>query len=635
MSTLRFPPQAIALSKALTLQDFLWQRPQVQGVTIDGPTSLDLDDAIWIEPTVTGAILSVHIADVAELVTPGSILDKVAIARTQTRYFGKGNDPMLPRALSEDKLSLVEGQARPTLTVKITLNALAEIEQTEIFESWFVSARRFSYAQADHACQTPSAKFHSLLKHCKEWTERLSKARQVSGAIGGFFSQSGYLLDENGNLIPTQGPQYHSQMVIQEFMILANRAVAGWLAERDIVALYRNHTARAIAPERTEMIQSLLTTGNTNLLRQKLQHWLNRADYSPTLIGHFALNLSAYCHFTSPIRRLADLIVHRIVKVQLRGEAHPYSKHNLEQLGKHIATVTQEYENESDEHHKSQRKEQYRTQLETPEDLGELPVKEFGRLLKYAVAQQAIESLHSEILARLKGGTLAVQDLYLLLFRCDRLELRQLAYAYLTERVQDAPSIISAASDQEEGWEGFEYVELGNGPPFTAWLEVAIAGNRFTTVQGSEHTRKQGSRHYACLAWIEEHISGALVSPGQRVQPVRSVQLVAPVVEPEQSDRKPKPMHPTLTKPLKDGQMFASLLIELCQSLRWAAPEYEFTEVEEGFCCECRISGLEARVIGSGVASKKQQAKHRAARAVLEQLQAQAGRKWDEWEAGA
>jgi ribonuclease R len=240
MPTLHFPPQATALAKALALQEHLWQRPQVQGVTIDGPDSRDLDDAIWIEPTATGAILSVHIADVAELVTPGSVLDKVAIARTQTRYFGKGNDPMLPRALSEDKLSLVEGQARPTLTVRVTLNAAAQIGQTEIFESWFVSARRFSYAQADHACQTSSAKFHSLLKCCKEWTERLSNERQVSGAIGGFFSQSGYLLDESGNLILTEGPQYHSQTIIQEFMILANRAVAQWLAERDILALYQN-----------------------------------------------------------------------------------------------------------------------------------------------------------------------------------------------------------------------------------------------------------------------------------------------------------------------------------------------------------------------------------------------------------
>jgi ribonuclease R len=89
MTTLRFPPQSIAQAKAVTFADKLWQRPQVEGITIDGPTSRDLDDAIWIESTLTDAIILVHIADVAEFVTLGTLLDKVAIARTATRYILK------------------------------------------------------------------------------------------------------------------------------------------------------------------------------------------------------------------------------------------------------------------------------------------------------------------------------------------------------------------------------------------------------------------------------------------------------------------------------------------------------------------------------------------------------------------
>jgi ribonuclease R len=118
MTPSTFPPQAIAQAQAVTFADTLWQRPQVEGFTIDGPTSRDLDDAIWIDSTSTGAIVSVHIADVAEFVTSGTMLDKVAIARTQTRYFGNGNDPMLPRILSENRLSLLEYQDRPTLTLR-------------------------------------------------------------------------------------------------------------------------------------------------------------------------------------------------------------------------------------------------------------------------------------------------------------------------------------------------------------------------------------------------------------------------------------------------------------------------------------------------------------------------------------
>jgi ribonuclease R len=126
MTTLRFPPQATTLAKAVTSADTLWQRPQVEGITIDGPDSRDLDDAIWIEPTPIGAI---HIADVSELVEIGSILDKVAIARTTTQYFKTGNAHK------------------------------AEIEQTEIFESWLRSRRKFNYPEAEAAQKDPHSPF--------------------------------------------------------------------------------------------------------------------------------------------------------------------------------------------------------------------------------------------------------------------------------------------------------------------------------------------------------------------------------------------------------------------------------------------------------------------------------------------
>jgi hypothetical protein len=102
------------------------------------------------------------------------------------------------------------------------------------------------------------------------------------------------------------------------------------------------------------------------------------------------------------------------------------------------------------------------------------------------------------------------------------------------------------------------------------------------TIQGSQQARKQVARHHACLAWIEAQITRTLVSPSLRVQPVRSASVASVIAELGKGDRKLKPMHPTLTKPLKDGQMFASVLIELCQSLRWAAPEYELTKGDDG-----------------------------------------------------
>ncbi len=237
---------AIAQAGTLTLPDYLWERPQVQGFTIDGPTSRDLDDAIWIEEIENGAIASIHIADVAELVHVGSAVDKVALARTQTNYYGWGNDPMIPHALSENLLSLLEGQRRPTLTVQITLDDRAEIVETEIFESWLMNKKKLSYERADIIAKSPKAKFHKIFKLYQTWADKLAQQREAMGAFCGLLSKTGVLFDENGNVV-AQEKFFHSQMIIQEFMILANRAVAHWFADRDILALYRNHTARAIA----------------------------------------------------------------------------------------------------------------------------------------------------------------------------------------------------------------------------------------------------------------------------------------------------------------------------------------------------------------------------------------------------
>ncbi|NJN23326.1 MAG: RNB domain-containing ribonuclease, partial [Acaryochloridaceae cyanobacterium RL_2_7] len=173
---------AIAQAENMALPEYLWDRPQVQGFTIDGPISRDLDDAIWIEETKEGATVSVHIADVAELVTVGSAVDKVALARTQTNYYGWGNEPMIPHALSEGMLSLLEGQRRPTLTVKISLNEHAEIVETEMFESWLASKKKLSYERADFIAQNPKAKFHRQFKLYQTWADKLSQQRESMGS---------------------------------------------------------------------------------------------------------------------------------------------------------------------------------------------------------------------------------------------------------------------------------------------------------------------------------------------------------------------------------------------------------------------------------------------------------------------
>jgi ribonuclease R len=228
-------------------------RPNVHGITIDGPDSQDLDDAFWIEETTTGYKVQIHIADVAELVPACSPADTRAIERTQTRYLSKHTQSMLPRPL-ENQLSLVEGDPKLTLTVTLSLNGKGSVTDTQIYESLFTNLKRFSYPEADRTLNNPSRPFHPLLKTAQTLAQRLNKQRQNQGAIGGIAVPGGWI-DEEGNLIT--GANYHSQFIIQELMILANRAIAEWLVARNLPALYRNHTARLIAPEAPELLTAL------------------------------------------------------------------------------------------------------------------------------------------------------------------------------------------------------------------------------------------------------------------------------------------------------------------------------------------------------------------------------------------
>lgn len=625
----RFSPDVIKVAKRLVLADELWQRPQVPGITIDGPTSRDLDDAIWIEATESGTVLSIHIADVCELVEKGSILDKVALSRTVTRYFSNGNAPMLPRPLSEDKLSLLENQKRPTLTIQVTLDANAQMIDMEIFESWLTSQKRFTYAEASQP-DSHSA-FQETLEMAHQWALHLYRNRLTSGAIGATQTAQGQWLTEEGSL--SQSEHHRSHILIQEFMILANRAVAQWLADQDIPALYRNHTARAIAPDRETMYQTLLTLGSNAAIRQRLYSWMNRAEYGPVLIGHFALNLPAYCHFTSPIRRLADLINHRIVKAVLKQEDVPYTVPDLEQLGQHIAQVRRKDEEEISEYYKAVHQKVYQDQLQTPEELGHLSSKEFSRLVKYAAENQDFERLHSELLTRLESEELTVQDLYLLVFQGDDYELQQQVVQHLTNHVQEAASVISVAISQEKDWEEFEYIELGDSTPFTVWLEVKRSGESLTTIHPVVHSRKQSARHQACLLWLEAYLQKALVNPDERVQP--------PVPEPQSSSNSSgskqgaaplsKAMQTAFVKPLSGGQNFVGMLVDICQALRWENPVYDLNSSDDWFICECELDVLGQRLEGSGVAKKKKLAKSIAAREVLEQVRELASQYWEEW----
>ncbi|WP_013325697.1 RNB domain-containing ribonuclease [Gloeothece verrucosa] len=242
------------------------KREQVLGFTIDSETSLDLDDAIWIEPIRNGAIIWVHITDVTSMVPFGGAIEKAAIERVETHYLPRKVDPMLPSDLATNKLSLLENKLRPTVTIKVTLDSNAKIVNTEVSLTQLTSLKKFSYTEAEAILNEPSNPFYCQIRYCEMWAQKLYWRRTNIGAIGGT-SISGLFLDEEGR--PCELRQYKSQQLIQEFMILANTAIANAAAQKQRVlelplpGLDETNTDEPFFPSTQELDITQETVNNT------------------------------------------------------------------------------------------------------------------------------------------------------------------------------------------------------------------------------------------------------------------------------------------------------------------------------------------------------------------------------------
>lgn len=303
------------------------ERREVTGVTIDGPASRDLDDGIWVEPRGDGYLVRVSIADVAAEVPAGSPEDVTARQRAETRYGATYVRHMLPEGLAADVCSLLPGQTRQTLTVDVALAAGLAVESVEVYRSKFRSQRRLDYALVDSCLVggkvTLPRDVRQLLTTSWELAQQLLAARRAAGALAVYDLVRGWVTDETGTLVQRDVSSLHrAQMVVQEFMILANRAVAGWMAERGVTGLYRVHAGPA-GTDRDEFLADLGAVLGEGLPLEGVRAFNLRipaARYSHLPALHWGLCLPAYTHFTSPIRRYADLHTHREVGRWLDSE---------------------------------------------------------------------------------------------------------------------------------------------------------------------------------------------------------------------------------------------------------------------------------------------------------------------------
>jgi ribonuclease R len=315
-------------------------------VTIDGEDARDFDDAVFAEPdddpkNPGGFHLVVAIADVAWYVRPGDALDRAAQLRGNSVYFPDRVVPMLPERLSNDLCSLRPREDRPVLAVHMWIDAQGNKRRHRFVRGMMHSAARLTYDEAQAAADGTRNKVPSELKTqvvdpLFAAYRALSQARRARGTLDLDLEELKVVLDDSGKVQKIEPrARFDSHRLIEEFMIAANVCAAETLEEHRLPCMYRVHDQPS--PEKIDALRGVLGPLGFKLARGQVmrpaqfmrvldwaadkpfRHMVDElvlrsqamAIYSPDNIGHFGLALTRYAHFTSPIRRYADLLVHR------------------------------------------------------------------------------------------------------------------------------------------------------------------------------------------------------------------------------------------------------------------------------------------------------------------------------------
>ncbi len=337
--------------------------------TIDGLDARDLDDAIAVERLGSGYRLWVHIADVSHYVRPQTELDKEAFKRANSVYLVDRVLPMLPPKLSNGLCSLNPRHDRLCLSCRIDYNAEGQVIAGQLAKTVIQSKVRSSYEELREifAGQEPEGLpdwFLESVSLARELSALLSARRTCRGALVFDFPETKVVLDAEGQVADIYGEkQDEANQIIESFMIAANEYVAAFCDEYRLPAIYRVHEdppgekmdlvlqyaedlglgihiPRDIQPKNLQQLLSKIKTEPYGLtLSEMLLRALAKARYDTEDLGHFGLASQQYCHFTAPIRRYADLVVHRAVKAELEGKSPGKRPKNLKLVAAHISEM--------------------------------------------------------------------------------------------------------------------------------------------------------------------------------------------------------------------------------------------------------------------------------------------------------
>ena len=336
-------------------------------VTIDSETARDFDDAVYCETDDQGYRLYVAIADVSHYVKPNDPIDQEAFNRGNSVYFPRRVIPMLPEALSNELCSLIPDEKRLCMVCEIQFQVNGDILDYIFYPAVMRSHARLTYNKVAAMLANPKGpeakEYTKLLPHLQrvyKLFKALLKARKKRGAIDFETTETQMFFNEQGKIEkiePVQRTEAHR--LIEECMLAANVCAADFLQKNNQTTLYRIHEDPS--PEKIEALRNFLKEfgiqlGGKNkpsakdyaqtllkiqgrpdaqLLQTVMLRSLQQAVYSPDVAGHFGLAYDYYTHFTSPIRRYPDLLIHRAIKAVLNGKS--YEPGDWNELGKHCS----------------------------------------------------------------------------------------------------------------------------------------------------------------------------------------------------------------------------------------------------------------------------------------------------------
>lgn len=370
---LEFPDDALEIAARIpeTITDAeIAKRKDVRDVltfTIDPVDAKDFDDAISFRVLKNGNYeIGVHIADVSHYVEEGNALDKAAYQKATSVYLPDRVNPMLPEHISNVLCSLRPNEDKLTFSAIFQMTAKAEVKQYWLGRTVIHSDRRFTYEEAQEIIESGQGDHAEVIGILNELAQKMRKKRFAKGAINFSSQEVRFKLDEKGDPIGIMIKESkESHQLIEEFMLLANRYVAENVSKarvkgKSIPFPYRIHdtpdeekllpfmafakkfghkfnasSPEAIAASFNQLLKDVHGKPEQHVLEQLGIRTMAKAKYTPENVGHYGLGFENYCHFTSPIRRYPDIMVHRILEELLAGD--PVIDKKMEEKCKHCS----------------------------------------------------------------------------------------------------------------------------------------------------------------------------------------------------------------------------------------------------------------------------------------------------------